>query len=143
MGMWRAGAVCAGWSRRHFLGGAHIDQLVAVTRSRGERGQPQLDVRILARQIADERTAGRDACRAARRLELHAREIREIHEQQLAAELPRHRQQDLEREQCLQRTEGARHGTQDPGFGAVADDAVRASRPATGSAGTRAMRAGS
>ena len=46
-------------------------------------------------------------------------------QQQLAVELPRHRQQDLEREQCLHRTEGTRHGSEDSRFGAVADDAVR------------------
>ena len=92
-------------------------------------------------ELADERAAGRAALGAARRLEFQAGEIHEIQEQQLALELARNGQQDLERQQRLQRAESAGHRTEHARFGAVADDAIgRRVGPQAAQAGVRRAR---
>src|SRR5579863_5419813 len=71
------------------------------------------------------RTIGGAALGAARRLDLEVGEIREIQQQQFAVELAGHPQENLDRQQRLQRTHGPGNRTQDPRFGTVAHHAVR------------------
>src|SRR6267378_3292683 len=70
------------------------------------------------------RAIGRAAFRAARRLELETREIREVQQQQFTIELTGQSQQKLERQQRLKSPQGSGYRAQHPRFGAVADHAV-------------------
>ena len=70
------------------------------------------------------RARRRTALGAARGFDFEAGKIHEVEEQQLAFELAAHLQKDFQREQCLQRTERAGHGTQDARFRTIAHHAI-------------------
>src|SRR5579859_7840663 len=84
------------------LAGPYVDQLKALLARRRERGHAHLEIGFLAAQLADERAAGRDAVRPPRCLEPGARERGEIEQQELARELARVLQENLEDQQRLQ-----------------------------------------
>ena len=114
-----------GGALRHLLGGANIDDVEALRRGDGgQRIRAYLDVAVVARQIPYVRACRRPALGAARGFDFQTGEIHEVQQQQLPIELPRHLQKDFQGEQCLQRAERTRHGSQHAGFRAIADHAV-------------------
>src|SRR5277367_3490285 len=73
---------------------AHVDE---AERAGGflERVERDLDVRVIALELAHDGAARRDAFAPARGFELRTGERREVHEQQLALELSAHLEQDF------------------------------------------------
>ena len=77
---------------RIFLSRSHIDQFEAACRSFGERGHSHFEIRVIPRQIVDERASGRGTLGTPACFEFGTGKIHKIEEQEFAAELPLHGQ---------------------------------------------------
>ncbi|MFO1428259.1 MAG: hypothetical protein U1F11_15075 [Steroidobacteraceae bacterium] len=142
--------------RRDLVRLADVDDRVAGFAGRIERGELQFERRrraavgcVCARLAARLRLLqGRGRARAAAGRTLAAapcahardRELGEVHDQQLVAELARQVEQQLQGLERLQAAEHAGHGAEHAGLGAVADQPVaRRLRPQAAQAGARAL----